>query len=159
LCLPDEKEEQMNNDLDTRICEGAARGLEARICGVPSATSLGVVKACAVKQARHVRLWRVWRRLAVVSAPLAACAALVLMTLSNPAQLETPTEEGYNLKPLVALVALTTVVEDYDASAATNSNVVMKDVVYESDFDSFVQSIVEMQDSACFLNYTIAGND
>ncbi len=81
------------------------------------------------------------------------------MSGSPQLQLEPPSEEGYNLKPLVALVALTTVVADYDSTLATDSGLVMKDFVYESDFDSFVESIVQMQDSACILDYAIAQTD
>lgn len=149
----------MNNNLENKIGEVAARGLHARISAVPSAASLAVVKACAAQFARRVRIRRALRRFTVVSAPLAACAALVLMTMSGPSQLESQGAEGDNLKPLVALVALTTVVADYDVASTTDSEIAMKDVVYQSDFDSFVESIVQMQDSACLLNLASAQND
>lgn len=148
----------MNNTLETKICEVAARGLQARIPSAPSVASLAIVGACAIQQARHVRIMRTLRCFAVVSAPVAACAALVLMTLSGPPPIAPQHEADYNLKPLVALVALTTVVADYDATSAVDLGLVMKDVVYDSDFDSFVESIVQMQDSACLLDHAITQN-
>ncbi len=148
----------MNDNFEAKLFTAAKRGLEARISSEPSAESLTVIRASAGKQAHHVRFVRAVRRIAVMTAPLAACAALVVMTMLGNHPIETPVGEGINLQPLAALIALTTVVSDYDADASADSSLVLTDVEYASDFDSLTASIVQMQDSACLLNHAITQN-
>ena len=148
----------MNKNFEEKLFTAAKRGLEARIPSEPSDEALTVVKACAAKEARHVRFVRAVRRIAVMTAPLAACAALIVMTMLGDHPLETPVGEGINSKPLAALIALTTVVADYDADVSADSSLLLTDVEYNSDFDSLTASIVQMQDSACLLNHAITQN-
>ena len=152
------KEANMNNNFEEKLFTAAKCGLEARIPSEPSSEALAVVKACAAKQARHIRFIRAVRRIAVMTAPLAACAALVVMTIFGNHPLEVQAGEGINLKPLAALIALTTVVSDYDADVSPDSSLLLTDVEYNSDFASLTASIVQMQDSACLLNHAITQN-
>ncbi len=148
----------MKANFEEKLFTAAKRGLQARIPSEPSDESLAVIMACAAKQAHHIRFVCAMRRFAVMTAPLAACAALVVMTMLGNHPLETQVGEGINLKRLAALIALTTVVADYDADVSTDSSLLLMDVEYRFDFDSLSESIVQMQDSAYLLNHAITQN-
>lgn len=148
----------MNTNFEEKLLTAADRGLKARLPSEPSGEALAFVKACAAKQARHVRFLRAVRRIAVVTAPLAACAALVVMTMHGNHPIEIPAGEDVNLKPLAALIALTTVVTADDASDESGSFFISTRADGTLDFDSLTASIIQMQDSACLLNHVIAQN-
>ena len=141
----------MNEDFDKNICEAAERGLTSRYRSEASPAAVEAVMVAVRRRARQVRLMRSIRHLSAVVVPAAACAAFIFMTLDAPVRPSVSGERKIELGSMTALVALTTLVSDYDATSVTNADVVLADMEYGSDLDSFADNLVLMQDSACVM--------
>ena len=145
----------MNRDFEKRLCDSAERGLKNRLSGQPSEQAIAVVREAGRSYARRIRFRRAFMRLSGVLVPVAACAAVMFMTMDT-ANVNVKTApgglSGKQFNPMAALVAFTTVVVDFDASAVDDLDVVLTDVEDPSDVASFADSVVLMQESACVLD-------
>src|SRR5690606_20175196 len=113
-----------------------------------------VLATHAAARARRIRLMRTLRRLAVAVAPIAACAAIMVLHSGGMMRQDPSASDG--VRPMAALVALATVVtEGYDDFFVQDDG--GTDVEFGSDFDTFAESIVLMQESPCCLNAMFAG--
>ena len=141
----------MNENFDKNICDVAKRGFASRYRSEASPAAVAAVLVVARRRTRRVRLMRSIRHLSAVLVPVAACGALVFLTMDAPVRQSAPGERKIDLGSMTALVALTTLVSDYDATSVTNADIVLADMEYGSDLDSFADNLVLMQDSACVM--------
>ncbi len=152
-------DKQVENKHAVEICGVAARGLAAALSGSVSAAAADRVREAARNHARAVRMRRTWKRLATGAVTAAASLAVVFsLTLQSR---HTRTEKA-DLEACMALVALTTVVTEYDGLSSDGIELTDGTLPaaeeYVVDFDSLADSLLLMQDSAlAFDDYYALG--
>ena len=152
-------DEQVENKYAVEICDVASRGLAAALSGSVSAAAADRVREAARNHARAVRMRRTWKRLATGAVAAAASLAAVLSLTLQSRHAGT---ENADLEACMALVALATVVTEYDGLSSDGIELAdgtlpagEEDVV---DFDSLADSLLLMQDSAlAFDDYYALG--
>jgi len=147
----------MNDDFEKKLCDGAERGLKNRFSELPSVKAMDAVRDAGRRYARRIRFRRAFMRLSGVLVPVAACLAVVFLTMDTPNVKTSPGDvSGKKFNAMAALVAFTTMVVDFDSSEVADLDVVLTDVEAPSDVKSFADSVVLMQESACVLDDALA---
>lgn len=152
-------DEQVENKYAVEICDVASRGLAAALSGSVSAAAADRVREAARNHARAVRMRRTWKRLATGAVAAAASLAAVLSLTLQSRHAGT---ENADLEACMALVALATVVTEYDGLSSDGieltDGTLPAGEEYVVDFDSLADSLLLMQDSAlAFDDYYALG--
>ena len=152
-------DEQVENKYAVEICDVASRGLAAALSGSVSAAASDRVREAARNHARAVRMRRTWKRLATGAVAAAASLAVVLSLTLQSRHAGT---ENADLEACMALVALATVVTEYDGLSSDGieltDGTLPAGEEYVVDFDSLADSLLLMQDSAlAFDDYYALG--
>lgn len=143
----------MNNDvknkIDEEICGVASRGLATMLKGDVSAVAADRVREAARNHARAVRMRRTWKRLAT---GVTATAASLAIILSAALHTDRGGPQEVDLETCMALVALSTVVTEYNGAANDSIESAIgsapAEEEYVVDFESLADRLLLMQDSA-----------